>query len=121
GGFRSSDGSRYQRVFANVSCDSGISGPGTKAPAVLLKQIGPSFDLISMRKNSTVLTYSFTAILLLLRVLPSWRQVSVLTQHNNNSRTGANLNETVLNTFNVNVNQFGKFFTRSVDGDIYAQ
>ncbi|HEX4770264.1 MAG TPA: hypothetical protein VH351_05500 [Bryobacteraceae bacterium] len=47
--------------------------------------------------------------------------VRVLTQHNNNSRTGANLSETILNTTNVNVNQFGKLFERPVDAEIYAQ
>ncbi|MBV9469485.1 MAG: hypothetical protein JO316_13915 [Abitibacteriaceae bacterium] len=47
--------------------------------------------------------------------------VNVLTHHNNNARTGANLQETVLNTRNVNAKQFGKLFERAVDGDIYAQ
>ena len=46
---------------------------------------------------------------------------SVVTQHNDNRRTGANLNEIVLNTSNVNVSQFGKLFSRVVDGQIYAQ
>jgi hypothetical protein len=47
--------------------------------------------------------------------------VSVLTQHNDNSRTGADLNETTLNIQNVNTNQFGLLFTRAVDDQIYAQ
>lgn len=47
--------------------------------------------------------------------------VNVLTQHNNISRTGANLKETILNTANVNARQFGKLFSRAVDGYIYAQ
>src|SRR5512143_1802299 len=46
---------------------------------------------------------------------------AVLTQHNDVSRTGATLSETILNTSNVNVSQFGKLFTRTVDGQIYAQ
>src|SRR5262249_39421891 len=48
-------------------------------------------------------------------------QVNVLTHHNDNNRTGANLSETVLNTSNVNRTQFGKLFSRAVDGQIYAQ
>jgi hypothetical protein len=47
--------------------------------------------------------------------------MNVLTQHNDNSRTGANLNEVSLNTSNVNPRQFGKIFTRHVVGAVYAQ
>src|SRR5437879_13641006 len=47
--------------------------------------------------------------------------VPILTQHNNSGRSGSNLNETVLNASNVNVNQFGKLFTHTVTGQIYAQ
>jgi hypothetical protein len=48
-------------------------------------------------------------------------QANVTTQHNDAARTGANTNETVLTTTNVNVSQFGKIFERTVDDEIYAQ
>src|SRR5690348_972220 len=62
---------------------------------------------------------SLAAVLLLVTALPA--QVSVVTQSNNPARTGWNNQETVLNTSNVNVSNFGKLFALNVDGYIYAQ
>ena len=48
-------------------------------------------------------------------------QVNVYTRSNDNSRTGANLKETILTPANVNPTNFGKLFTIKTDGQIYAQ
>jgi hypothetical protein len=48
-------------------------------------------------------------------------QTSVVTERYDNSRTGANLSETTLTTSNVNVGQFGKLYSYTVDGSIQAQ
>ena len=59
--------------------------------------------------------------LLLLAQEWSVAQVSVLTQHYDNARTGQNTNETVLNHANVNATQFGKLFTQNLDGQEAGQ
>jgi hypothetical protein len=48
-------------------------------------------------------------------------QVSVTTYHNDNARTGQNTQEMTLTPANVNSGQFGKLFTITVDGVVYAQ
>ena len=52
---------------------------------------------------------------------PSQAQVDVLTQHNDNFRTGVNLQETVLKPLNVNPTDFGMLFKRVVDDQLYTQ
>jgi hypothetical protein len=47
--------------------------------------------------------------------------VDVLTNRYANTRIGANTHETRLNTSTVEIRQFGKLFTRTLDGDLYAQ
>lgn len=76
----------------------------------------------------TLLTPHTLALCLLLGFLlsgghgsPVRIRVSVLTQHNNDQRTGANLNEVILTPSKVNVKQFGMLFRRVVDDQIYGQ
>lgn len=49
------------------------------------------------------------------------QHISVLTQHNNNTRAGLNNQETKLTTTNVNTKTFGKLFNLPVDDQTYAQ
>jgi hypothetical protein len=51
----------------------------------------------------------------------AWGQNDVLTQHNHNTRSGLNANETLLTPANVTVSSFGKLFTHAVDGIIVGQ
>lgn len=52
---------------------------------------------------------------------PPPQSSSVLTQHNDNFRSGWNASETALTTANVNAQKFGELFTLSVDDQVYAQ
>lgn len=64
----------------------------------------------------------FHAALPILFLAAAWgQQVSILTQHNDNARTGANTQETTLNPDNVISANFGLLFKRAVDDQVYAQ
>ncbi len=59
-------------------------------------------------------------LLIALAALPLCAQVDVLTQRYDNSRSGANLHETILNQANVK-SKFGKLWTLYADAKIMAQ
>ena len=60
-------------------------------------------------------------LLFLAATVPAWSQVAITTQLYDTSRTGANLNETILTTSNVNSAQFGKLYSYTVSGSVHAQ
>src|SRR5580698_5030209 len=56
-----------------------------------------------------------------LSVLSLNGQVNVLTYHNDLSRTGQNLNETILTPARLEAGEFGPLFSIPVDGQVYGQ
>jgi hypothetical protein len=75
-------------------------------------------------RSCAIRSVASTVIGLCLLAMASVRvtaQVDVLTQHNDNSRTGANLRETVLTPANVNKASFGMLFKRVLDDQLYTQ
>src|SRR5215469_12182857 len=52
---------------------------------------------------------------------PSQTTSTVTTYHNDNARTGQNLNETILTPANVNASTFGLLFVIATDGKVDAQ
>jgi hypothetical protein len=78
-------------------------------------------DRISTSMGTLSRSVFVCSLLGTLAIVPAGAQVSVLTNFYDNARTGANLNETHLTMSNVTTNLFGKLFSYSVDGSIYAQ
>ena len=72
----------------------------------------------AIRRLSKVGMFLFTAILF---AVTAFGQVSNLTYHGDNLRTGLNASETLLTPANVNPIRFGKLFSYSVDGFIVGQ
>jgi hypothetical protein len=72
--------------------------------------------------NTHVRRTQLTAAMLLCGISGGvFAQVNVTTYHNDTSRTGQNIQETILTPSNVNSAQFGKLFSVPVDGAVYAQ
>ncbi len=84
---------------------------------------GTSLNTYNSAQNAKLLVRFFNAALGLGIVLApaASAQVNVTTQHNDNSRSGANLQEAFLTPANVTESSFGKLFSVVLDGQVYAQ
>src|ERR1700730_11699975 len=102
--------------------DQGIRHLRTFTPVVAARSKPTA--TAALDKNSVlqkVIFFLCSSILLVMLSTPARAQVSVSTERYDNSRSGANLNETILNTSNVNKNQFGLLYQYTIDGSIQAQ
>ena len=95
---------------------AGATSASYTTPATTSADSGTLFQVIVTNPVGNVTSNPAT-----LTVTVAASSVSVLTQHNDNARTGQNTSETILNTSNVNVNRFGKLFAMPSDGQVYAQ
>jgi hypothetical protein len=88
--------------------------------------LGESFDLAGAKEPAVAswgpgrldLFYQDSSNALQHTIVPG---PPVLTHHNDNARTGANLHEVELNVDNVASAKFGRLFSINVDGNVYAQ
>jgi hypothetical protein len=78
-------------------------------------------DTVRVRGPIFSRNFSLTAAALLALLLPAAAQQPVLTSRADNSRDGANTNETLLTPQNVNPNSFGHLFSTPVDYVALAQ
>src|SRR3984957_1233316 len=104
---------QWQKNQVNIA---GATSASYTTPATTSADSGTSFRVIVTNPVSSVTSNAAT-----LTVNAAISAVSVLTQHNDNARTGQNMSETILNTTNVNTSQFGKLFAMPADGQVYAQ
>src|ERR1700753_1637244 len=75
-------------------------------------------SLKKLLSNAKILRWFI--LLVVAFMLPQVKAVNVIMQHNDLSRTGANIGETILTPANISTS-FGRLFTNAVDGQIYAQ
>jgi len=104
---------QWQKNQVNIA---GATSASFTTPATTLADNGTSFRVMVTNSVSSVTSNPAT-----LTVSAPPPAVSVLTQHNDNARTGLNMSETILNTANVNTAHFGKLFAMPSDCQVYAQ
>src|SRR6516225_4183913 len=86
-----------------------------------MKSITKAWSHSALPRRHELSRFSLAMGVLTLFVSSASGQVSVSTEHNDNSRTGQNLSETYLTPTTVVSKFFGKMFTQNVDGIVAAQ
>jgi hypothetical protein len=107
---------QWQKGTTNIS---GATSASYTTPATTLADNGSTFRVLVSNGISPAATSDSATLTVLATPPPSG--LSVLTYHNDNSRTGLNSNETTLTTANVNSTQFGKVGTMAVTGLVDAE
>ncbi len=135
-----------QTVTAPASATFSVTATGTPAPAYQWQEEAAGQNSFTNIAGATSSTYNTgatataesgsklqvvvsnavgsqtsVAVTLTVNPAPSPSNITVLTYHNDNSRTGQNLNETTLTPANVASAQFGVLGTIVVDGPVDAE
>jgi len=101
----------------NMTAIIGATSSSYATPATVSGDNGAKFDVVV--SNSMGSVTSNQATLTVTTIAPS--SFDVVTHHYDISRSGANLNEAMLTTSNVNSSTFGKIAEFTVDGQIDGQ
>jgi hypothetical protein len=106
---------QWQKGATNIS---GATSANYTTPATVLGDSGSTYRVVVSNSVGNATSNSAT---LTVNPAPPPSNVTVLTYHNDNARTGLNPNETILTTANVNSATFGKIGTLPVDGLVDAE
>jgi autotransporter-associated beta strand protein len=112
-----SDGGTNAGAWANSIYLGQQGGSYTYAISGLATNTGYYFTAAAVNNNGT----AWASPSLAFTTLPTGAAISVLTYHYDNSRTGANTNETILTPAIVNTNNFGLLKKYTVDGYVYTE
>jgi Bacterial Ig-like domain (group 1) len=86
----------------------------------MLASSGQSWAEGNRRMSAGMILFA-SALVCLALSSAGFAQNAFVTGHSDNARTAANVNETLLTPANVNVNNFGRLFSQSVDYQVLAQ